>query len=264
MWVVFPLGIIEMSTNTLARELVERALALAGVRLERLDKPIHRHQEKFGQLILDEQRRKAGEDFFFVQVGACDGISFDALYDFVVKHQLPGIVIEPLPDLYRELKANYSRCLSIIPLNVALHRTAKQVEMYRISPEAKGLPGWTKGMSSMDPEHHKLYNVSSNDIITEVVPCISWAELVGQQRISRIDYLQLDTEGYDYEIIEMVDFERLRPAIIKFEHDIPSRTTTTKRFANCISRLIEHNYHILTMPREAIAYSHLAVNPPAD
>src|SRR5216683_542034 len=126
----FRSGVIEMSISASGRELAERTLAKAGVRLERLDKPIHQHQEKLGQLILDEQRRKAAGDFFFVQVGACDGVSFDALYDFVVKHNLPGIVIEPVPDLYRELKANYSRCLSIIPLNVALHRTAKQVEMY--------------------------------------------------------------------------------------------------------------------------------------
>src|SRR5204863_9792937 len=87
----------------------ERALAVTGFRLERTEKPLDHLQEKFGQLILDDQRRRAGKDFFFVQIGACDGVSFDALYDFVVRYRLRGIVVEPLPDLYAELVANYCR-----------------------------------------------------------------------------------------------------------------------------------------------------------
>ena len=250
-------------TLTSPRELVERTLALTGFRLERLDKPMHRQQEKLGQLILDDQRRQAGADFFFVQVGACDGVSFDSLYDFVVKHRLRGIVIEPLRDLYDDLQKNYSGCPDVLPLNVALHRNAGQIKMYRVPAGAAGAPGWTKGMSSMDPEHHKLYDVSSQHIVTETVACISWNDLLEQRRINRIDYLQLDTEGYDYEILDMLDFEKVRPAVIKFEHDIPTRRTTIKRFADVISRLIEQNYHILTMPHEAIAYSRLDFQPPA-
>jgi FkbM family methyltransferase len=252
-----------MSVTTSGQVLVERTLARAGLRLERLEKPLHRHQEKLGQLILEDQRKKAGDEFFFVQVGACDGVSFDFLYDFVVAHQLRGIAVEPLPDLYRELKVNYAAHPSVLPLNVGLHRTAKEMKMYRISSEAKDLPSWVKGIASMDPEHHKLYNVPSEHVITETVPCISWEEFVSQNRITRIDYLQLDTEGYDYEILEMLDFTRLRPAVIKFEHDVPTRHMNAKLLANCISRFIEHDYHVLTMPHDAIAYSRLSAPPAA-
>jgi FkbM family methyltransferase len=246
-----------MSVTASARELIERTLAGAGLRLERINKPLSRRQERFAQLILDDQRRSAGADFFFVQIGACDGRSFDSFYDVVVKHRLRGLVIEPLPDLYKELRANYAAYSSVVPLNVGLHSTAKEIAMYRISPEAKDLPEWVKGIASMDPEDHKLYNVPTEYVITEIVPCMSWKQLVEQHKLTRIDYLQLDTEGYDFEILDMLDFTQLRPAVIKFEHDLPIRPTNRKRFARCIERFVENDYHVLTMPLDAIAYSRI-------
>jgi hypothetical protein len=74
-----------------------------------------------------------------------------------VKHRLRGLVIEPLPDLYKELRANYAAYSSVVPLNVGLHSTAKEIPMYRISPEAKNLPDWVKGIASMDPAAPAVY-----------------------------------------------------------------------------------------------------------
>lgn len=250
-----------MTVAASGQEIVERTLARAGLRLERLDKPIHRHQEKLGQLILEDQRRKAGKEFFFVQIGACDGISFDFLYDFVTEHGLRGIAVEPLPDLFQELRANYSCYPSVKPVNVGLHRTAKEIKMFRISPTATNLPAWVKGMASMDADHHKQYDVPSEHVIEEQVPCISWDELLNQQQITRIDYLQLDTEGYDYEILEMIDFARIRPAVIKFEHDVPTRRANSQLLAKWVAKFVENDYHVLTLPHDAIAYSRLSVHP---
>jgi FkbM family methyltransferase len=250
-----------MSVTRSAQALLERTLANAGLRLERLEKPLSRHQEKLGQLILDDQRKKAGDDFFFVQVGACDGVSFDFLYDFVTTHRLKGIAIEPLPDLYKELKANYADYPGVVPLNVGLHSTATEMKMYRIASDAEDLPEWVKGISSMDPEHHKLYNVATKHVVTESVQCTSWKGFVEQHHVTRIDYLQLDTEGYDYEILEMLDLQQLRPAVIKFEHDLPTRPGNLKRFADCMARFIQNDYHVLTLPHDAIAYSHLCEQP---
>jgi FkbM family methyltransferase len=248
-----------MSPHALTRRLARYGLALCGYRIERIDRSrsIREHQEQLHELILDNQRRRAGSDFFFVQVGACDGVSFDSLYNFVMRRQLRGIVIEPLRDLYDELRANYSQCPSVIPLNVAIHRTAREIEMYRVSPAASGLPGWTKGIASLDPKYHKRSGIPSQYIITERVSCISWKELIEQNKVTHIDYLQIDTEGYDSEILEMLDFKKLRPAIIKFEHNVPYGVMSAEQLGLCISRLIEQKYHILTMPCDVIAHSQI-------
>lgn len=190
--------------------------------------------------------------------------SFDFLYDYVTKHRLRGLAVEPLPHLFKELTANYRNYPSVVPVNAALHRTEKQMSMYRISPDAHELPHWVKGIASMDPDHHKLYNVPSQHVISETVRCISWNALIEEHLITRIDYLQLDTEGYDYEILEMLDLKALRPAVIKFEHDVPTRRMNSKLLAKWTARFIEHDYHVLTMPHDAIAYSRLDVQPPSD
>lgn len=245
------------------RPLVENLLAGVDLRIERINKSLDRHQEKLGQLILADQFKRAGENFFFIQIGACDGVSFDALYDFVLAKRLRGIAIEPLPDLFQELKQNYAGCPSVLPLNVGIHRTAKEMTMYRILSSTNGLPDYVKGMASMDPDHHKLYGIPTEHVRTEVVRCISWDTLLAEQQIRRIDLLQLDTEGYDYEILDMLNFERLRPAVIKFEHDLRLRPKDRSRFVEAIGRLLENDYHILTMPLDAIAYSHLSFDPNA-
>ena len=55
-----------------------------------------------------------------------------------------------------------------------------------------------------------------------------------------IDLLQIDVEGYDYEIIKMIDFERVKPLIIHFEHGhLP-----IEQFEECLEVLIKQGYAI--------------------
>jgi hypothetical protein len=59
----------------------------------------------------------------------------------------------------------------------------------------------------------------------------------------------------------VIDFERLRPAVIKFEHDLRIRPNTNRVFAECMARLIANDYHVVTLPLDAIAYSRLSIGP---
>jgi FkbM family methyltransferase len=250
-----------MSLYASTRRLVQHMLSLSGYRIERIDQSIWHRQGQLQELILENQLRRAGSDFFFVELGACDGIIADSFHGFVIRHNLRGIVVEPLRDLYAELCANYSQCPSVIPLNLAIHRTAREIDMYRVSPDvspaATGLPSWSKGIASVDPQRHKKSGIRSEYITTEKVSCVSWKELIEQNQITRIDYLQIDTEGYDYEILQMIDFESLRPAIIKFEHNVSGGDMSPEQLGACVAQLIEHKYHILTLPYDAIAHSHI-------
>ena len=35
--------------------------------------------------------------------------------------------------------------------------------------------------------------------------------------VTQLDYFQVDTEGFDYEVIKMIDFNVVKPRIIKYE-----------------------------------------------
>lgn len=49
------------------------------------------------------------------------------------------------------------------------------------------------------------------------VRCITFDELLRRHDKSEIDLLQIDAEGYDFEILKTVDFARYRPKLVNYE-----------------------------------------------
>ena len=47
------------------------------------------------------------KDFFFIQVGANDGITGDDLRKYILKYQWHGILVEPVPYVFDRLIKNY-------------------------------------------------------------------------------------------------------------------------------------------------------------
>ena len=156
--------------------------------------------------------------FKFIQVGANDGISFDFLYDFVKNRNSFGIVVEPVKAYYDELVINYNNFPEIIKINCAVHPNEKEVVIYKVSSDAKGkYPDWAKGIASLDKDHHKKTNINSKDIVMELVKAENLMKIISDNHFFKIDYLQIDTEGYDYEVIKMINFNKIKPFIIRYE-----------------------------------------------
>ena len=193
-------------------------------------------------------------DFFFVQIGANDGISYDPIFSLVTKEKVKGIVIEPIPDIFTQLKNNYKDYPQVEPLNLAIHKDQKEMTVYRVDPKNKKYPEWTKGTPSFNKSHHQLSFIEEEDIIEEIVKCISFDDLIEKYSIKKIDLLQIDTEGYDAEIIKMIDFDKLCPTIISFEHGLPQGIMTLKQFEECQEILLKNKYNIIVLENDAIAY----------
>ena len=47
---------------------------------------------------------KKDPNFFFVQVGANDGVNHDPIFHHVRKYNWKGLLIEPIPDIFEKLK----------------------------------------------------------------------------------------------------------------------------------------------------------------
>lgn len=159
-------------------------------------------------------------DFAIIQVGANDGISFDFLYDFMKKRNCKGVLIEPIGDYFEKLKFNYKDFNDIILVNMAVHPTDKHVAIFRVDKAHEiNLPDWAKGIASVDRDHHKALNIPEESIIEEKVPADHLMNIVrARYKLPVIDLFQVDVEGYDYEVIKMLDFAWRRPGIIKAEY----------------------------------------------
>ena len=166
-----------------------------------------------------EKNFPENESFKFIQVGANDGISFDFLCSFVVRRKSKGIVIEPVLDYFNELKDNYKDFPEIIKINKAVHPYEKKVIINKISPNAiTKYPDWVKGIASLNSKHYLKTGIDSKDIIQEIVNASTLMDIITTNiDMTQLDYFQVDTEGFDYEVIKMIDFNVVKPRIIKYE-----------------------------------------------
>jgi Methyltransferase FkbM domain len=73
--------------------------------------------------------------------------------------------------------------------------------------------------------------------------------LVEKHRIKVIDLLQIDTEGFDFEVIKMVDFDCLPPAIIHYDHCHLGKANAEASFRF----LIERGYRVSVGETDTIA-----------
>jgi FkbM family methyltransferase len=192
------------------RKLINRALKHVGYEIVRRSRLID----------LMEQRLRRNPDFCFVQIGANDGLRFDSLYAFVTGHGCRGLVVEPLKDYFERLKLNYRDYERIIPVNLAIHATKRKCMLHRLDPARLGaVPGWAAGAGSVLPEFNQVaHQIPPEYMIQEEADCVTLMELLQTYDVRCVDLLQIDVEGYDGEIIRMIDFSAVRPAIIKYEH----------------------------------------------
>ena len=158
-------------------------------------------------------------DFYFVQVGANDGIRFDSLYHLVANPRCSGLVIEPVKEYFERLEMNYRPYPKIQPVNLAIHKEHEKSVIYRVDPlKLVDLPDWADGIASLLPAHHKGLNIPQHCMVAEPVKCVHLMVLLEKHNVKRIDLLQIDVEGYDAEIVKMIDFQAIEPRIIKYEH----------------------------------------------
>ncbi|HKU13769.1 MAG TPA: FkbM family methyltransferase [Steroidobacteraceae bacterium] len=224
------------------RKLLNRLLAPTGYRIER----VSRFQRELHALA-----HRADQRLKFVQIGANDGVRFDGLYGFVTQHPCSGIVVEPLPDMFERLRANYADYPQIVPVNKAIHATAAMLPLFRVAPEAVArYPGWASGIASFDRSHLLQHGIAAADTVAQPVACIPLMELLRETAMLDADLLQIDAEGYDSAILQMTDFARFRPHLIKYEH---KAMTLPERTAH-VARLKQHGYSCAAEGTDTIAW----------
>ena len=207
------------------------------------------HLEK---AILDLNKK----DIKFIQIGACDGESFDPIFKLIKNNKWQGVLVEPIPRYFNKLKDNYKNSKGLHFVNKAIGNGNDKVTMYTISEEGLNfLPKWTIGISSIrddknalsesywkteDAKQHIKRGVTYELIkkYTEAieVDSIRFMDLLDEFEIKDLDLLQIDAEGFDFEIIKQIDFDKIVPKIIHFEFN--SLTETEKK--EC-KKLLENN-----------------------
>lgn len=202
----------------------------------------------FDLVVKDLVSKKA--DIFFIEIGAHDGLHYDPIRPYVKQHHWRGILIEPQPKIFARLVENYKDEPQLLFENAAIAAQDGTFCLYTFE-ESPDLPDHATMLASFNRAalEHNAHGYQA-PIQETIVPAISTGSLFSKHNITQVDLLQIDTEGYDWEILKMFDFAKYLPAIVHFE----SAGLDADETADCFKLLEGHGYRILTLGIDTIAY----------
>jgi FkbM family methyltransferase len=237
------------------KHLIKRLLWHCGLSIAKVREPDRSTYFSLENLLHQFLARKGA--LFLIQIGANDGKRNDPLNRFIMQNgaTVKGILLEPMKDVFQVLTETYGEFPGIVTVNAAIHNTKKEMILYKVAKDKLDqLPLWAGGMASFNPDHHTLTATPSEHIVTESVVCMTLAELYDRYKVDHVDLLCMDTEGYDAEIIANLDFKRMTPSIIHFEHGLMDGIMTPEKFMTVVRFLNDHGYQVIMESYDATAY----------
>jgi FkbM family methyltransferase len=236
-------------------DLVRTVLARLDVTVKRFEFPID-HPIDFLPLLVDSML-PTRSNFFVLQIGANDGHSDDPIASIVRSRGLRALMVEPMPPMFDLLTAYYRDWPSVVCENCAIGLEDGSATLYYVRPDPS-LPEYVRRVASFSrdvilKQRRVVPNIDSY-IEALRVPTLSLETLVARHKIDHIDLLQVDTEGFDYEILKMLWATSLRPPIINFESAHLSRSDKLA----CAEMLKRDGYRYLNVGR----FDTLAVRQP--
>jgi len=191
----------------------------------------------------------------FIQIGSNNGISNDPLHDHIVKYKWEGILVEPVPYLFEDLKVNYEKIKDrFIFENSAITNISGKLKFYRLKKsDLEGLPVWYEQLGSFDKEviskHKNRIPHFDELLIEDSVNAITFKELLDKHSVKQINLIHIDTEGHDFEILKLIPFSSLNVAVLMFEHIHLSAAD----YRSAIALLKKNDFLVRTIHEDVIA-----------
>jgi FkbM family methyltransferase len=175
----------------------------------------------------------------FIEFGACDGINISNTY-YLEKHMdWTGILLEPAKSWHNEIKINRPNC--IIDFRCVSNKSGDQVDFYENKEPT--LSSQNNNFSSKNS--YKVKTISLNDVVIEYAEKL----LKKSNEVNSIDFISIDTEGSEYEILKNFDFNKYAPKIIIVEHNFdPIKSKQLKELME------NHNYQNVFLELTAYDY----------
>lgn len=148
-------------------------------------------------------------DGFFVEFGATNGVTLSNTCLLEREYGWNGILAEPARAWHEDLRRNRkaaieSRCVTGVSGETVTFNEAQWLEVSTIDK-------WSGA------DHHAAERASGTRYQVET---ISLNDLLDENAApAEIDYLSVDTEGSEFEILSAFDFTKRRPTIITVEHN---------------------------------------------
>lgn len=151
----------------------------------------------------------------FVEIGAAEGITFSNTYFFEKELGWFGVCVEPHPEAFSKLiAARKCRCVQACVADFSGAGVFLAVD---------GVPTLSGLVSNYDPRHlqriQREAGASGSHTRELQVLCCTFDELMQQSGIERVDYLSIDTEGGELDLLKTINFERFSISVVSVENN---------------------------------------------
>jgi FkbM family methyltransferase len=234
------------------KSLIQKIFRIAGLKITRFE-PFSEPLMPFDVMdYLIRQTVLDSDNFYFVQVGAHDGVRNDGLNPLITKYNLKGCLIEPMPEFFAMLTENYKDKDGLTFVNAMIGAENGTGILYRFKPNAPVPMQFYHGLAREDSNYIKnraKREGLSNHI--EAIQCkkITFQTLLKEIPYEKVDLLYIDTEGSDDKIINLALNSGIKPKIIQYEW---TELSKRQRFELKMI-LLDHGYRFIDCGPDTIA-----------
>ena len=198
------------------------------------------------------------KDFGLVVIGAHFGVWLtEKISDYKNSNIL---LVEPVPYNYKILQKKFNDDKDIFICTNAVFSENSKKNFYFVKEASIPKLGkhWASGIGSFDKQHiinhkNKRFNIQDIDIDSIEIDFITFDNLIEEYEIKKIDSLQIDVEGAEYEILNTINFRNIEINAIQFESKHFDGTFTVGHKLNLIKdKLIENGYKLIQLDEENI------------
>lgn len=151
---------------------------------------------------------------YFLDIGACDGVSFSNSYLLEDEYKWKGLLIEPMKSIIPVLKEK--RPNSMIIEKAAYSESGKILSFCenRDDKMISGLDGYVDKEFQVK-QYNKVHFWESYDVETVTI-----SDLLKEHKYPQfIEYVSLDVEGAELEVLKGMDFQTYTYGIMNIEHN---------------------------------------------
>jgi len=157
---------------------------------------------------------------FFVEIGAYNGIDGSNCYFFEKFLNWSGIAIEPSPTQFLALQKN-RKCKCV---NKAVAKKSEKIEFIDV------VKGYTQMSGINNSSYQKTLEIINKDLRTvidkKIIEAATFSEIVEYNYL--IDYLSIDVEGGEMDILESIDFDLYKIKVLSIENNYPNEINYEK------------------------------------
>ncbi|MBS1801659.1 MAG: FkbM family methyltransferase [Acidobacteria bacterium] len=241
-----------MAFGETLKVLVQRCANAFGYRIEKCTDPVCAPIDVLDLVLTKVAAHRP--DFFFVQIGANDGLTDDPLRQFVTKYHWHGVLVEPQPQVFQQLLTSYEQEKQLSFENAAIADKDGTAQLF-VADHRDATANLTVFASlKKDALIRGLKNPKASGVQVQVqaldVPALSVKTLLSKHQITNIDLLLTDVQGYDSEVVEQFLACGVKPTIIHFEHCHTARATLERLYR----KLFENGYRFNGLQIDTLCY----------